>query len=211
MAVLVKAPERIRDDLRRHRPALPGARWSPTASRRRSSPSTRNAACSTRPQLDKLPAAGSQRDRHVGHRQGAKTSTRPYNRDRDDEEKLLDRFRDPDDPLQDADRHRQAADRLRRADPAGDVPRQAAARPHAAAGHLPRQPHLRRAEDPRPDRGLPRHLRRRGQGAGVRRARASRQVVIEHPGAEGQAARGHAEVPGLLPRRATAPCRATRA
>jgi type I restriction enzyme, R subunit len=60
-------------------------------------------------------------------------------------------------------RHRQAADRLRRAHPAGDVPGQAAARPHAAAGHLPGEPHLLRAEDPRPDRGLPRHLRRRGK------------------------------------------------
>ena len=93
----------------------------------------------------------------------------PYRRDRDAEEKLLDRFRDPERPAEDPDRHLQAADRLRRADPAGDVPRQAAARPHAAAGHLPHQPPLRRGEDARPDRGLPRRLRRRGQGAPVRR------------------------------------------
>ena len=39
-------------------------------------------------------------------------------------------------------RHRQAAHRLRRADPAGDVPRQADEGPHPAAGHLPHQPHL---------------------------------------------------------------------
>ncbi len=49
------------------------------------------------------------------------------------------------------------------------VPRQAAARPHAAAGDLPHQP-AHAEQDPRPDRRLPRRLRRRRQGARVRRA-----------------------------------------
>ena len=102
----------------------------------------------------------------------------PYRRDRDAEEKLLDRFRDPADPLKILIVTVEAAHRLRRADPAGDVPRQAAARPHAAAGDLPHEPALRRGEDARPDRRLPRHLRRRRAGAAVRRggrhARSSR-------------------------------------
>ena len=44
---------------------------------------------------------------------------------------------------EDPDRHGEAADRLRRADALRDVPRQADARPHAAAGHRARQPALR--------------------------------------------------------------------
>ncbi len=70
-------------------------------------------------------------------------------------------------------RHRQAAHRLRRADPAGAVPRQAAEGAHAAAGDQPHQPRLPAEQDARPDRRLPRHLRRRRQGARVRREVAS--------------------------------------
>jgi type I restriction enzyme R subunit len=44
------------------------------------------------------------------------------------------------------------------------------------AGHLPHQPHLRRQEDARPHRRLPRRVRRRGQGAGVRRGGLPRVV-----------------------------------
>ena len=64
-------------------------------------------------------------------------------RDKDAEEKLLDRFRDPPDPLKFVIVTAQAADRLRRAHPAGDVSRQADEGPQPAAGHLPHQPHLR--------------------------------------------------------------------
>ena len=44
---------------------------------------------------------------------------------------------------EDPDRHREAAHRLRRAGPLRDVPRQADARPHAAAGDRAREPALR--------------------------------------------------------------------
>ena len=198
--------------LRGHRRALPDARWSPTASRARSSPSTGSRCLLFKAELDKLlpPEATdivmsvqaadkkdhpeyAQYDRSAGRRG---TAARPLPR--------------PGRPAEADHRHGQAADRLRRAHPAGDVPGQAAARPHAAAGHLPREPHLLRAEDPRPDRGLPRHLRRRGGGAGVRRP--ERQAGgQQHPGAEGQAARSDAEVPGLLPWRRPHASRATRA
>ena len=116
----------------------------------------------------------------------------------------------PDRPAEDPDRHLEAAHRLRRADPAGDVPRQAAARPHPAAGDLPHEPALRRGEDPRPDRRLPRHLRRRGPGAPVRRRGHHAGSSPTSPSSIGQAARGDAEVPGLLPRRRPHRRRATR-
>ena len=135
---------------------------------------------------------------------------RPLKRDRDAEEKLLDRYPRPQRPAANPDRHRQAADRLRRAHPAGHVPGQAAARPHPAPGHHPHQPHLRRQEDPRPDRRLPGRLRRRGQVAGVRR-RGLPPGRLRHREAQGAAARRHAEVPGLLRRRRPHASAATRA
>ena len=55
----------------------------------------------------------------------------------------------PERPAEVRHRHRQAAHRLRRADPAGDVSRQADEGPQSAAGHLPDEPHLRRGEDAR--------------------------------------------------------------
>jgi hypothetical protein len=70
---------------------------------------------------------------------------------------MLDRFRDPKDP---ENHHRdvEAAYRVRCSDPPDDVFGQAPAGSHAAGGHLPDEPPLWRAEDPRPDRRLPRHL-----------------------------------------------------
>jgi hypothetical protein len=43
--------------------------------------------------------------------------------------------------------------------PAGLVPRQEVAEPHAAADHCAREPALQRVEGPRPGAGLLRHLR----------------------------------------------------
>ncbi len=142
------------------------ARSSRTASRARSSPSTANPACSTKTNWTSSAAGSSEIVMTVNANE---PQYKPFDRSRDEEERLLDRFRDPERSAEAADRHLQAADRLRCADPAGDVSRQAAARPHAVAGYLPGEPDLLRTEDPRPDRRLPRHLRRRGQGAGVRR------------------------------------------
>ena len=97
-------------------------------------------------------------------------------------------------------RHQQTAHRLRRAHPAGDVSRQADEGPQPPAGHLPHQPHLRPGEDARPDRGLHRHLRRRGPGAGLRREGRAAGGEQHRRAAPGPAAAG-AEVPGVLRRR----------
>ena len=102
-------------------------------------------------------------------RAGRPAEWKQHVRDKDAEEKLLDRFRDPADPLKFVIVTSQAADRLRRAHLAGDVPRQADEGPQPAAGHLPHQPHFRPGKDPRSDRGLHRHLRRRGPRARLRR------------------------------------------
>ena len=133
----------------------------------------------------------------------------PYRRDRDAEEKLLDRFRDPADPLKILIVTSKLLTGLRRADPAGDVPRQAAARPHAAPGDLPHEPTLRRGEDPRPDRRLPGRLRRRRAGDPVRRGR-DHPSRHQHRRAGRQAARGRAEVPRPTSPASTAPSAATR-
>ena len=71
---------------------------------------------------------------------------------------------------QDPDRLRPAADRLRRAGRAGDVPRQAAARPQPAAGHRADQPAAARDEEAHRRRGgLLRRLHEPGEGAQLRR------------------------------------------
>ena len=134
-----------------------------------------------------------------------------YRRDRDAEEKLLDRFRDPADPLKILIVTVEAAHRLRRADPAGDVPRQAAARPHAAPGHLPHQPPVRRGKT----HGLivdylgvfddvAQALAVRRGGRRSRSSPTSTSCVEQLPG-------GDAEVPGVLPRRRPHRRAATRA
>ena len=123
---------------------------------------------------------------------------------KDAEEKLLDRFRDPTDPLKilivttklltgfDApilqamylDKPMKDHNLL-----------QAICRTNRTYG---------RGEDPRPDRGLHRHLRRRGPGARLRReGRAAGR--LEHRRAGQGAAAAHAEVPRLLPRRGPQP------
>ena len=65
-------------------------------------------------------------------------------------------------------RHVQAADGLRCSHLADDVPGPAVARSHPLAGDLPHEPSLWPAQDARPDRRLPRDLRRRGSGDPVR-------------------------------------------
>lgn len=122
-----------------------------------------------------------------------------YARTRDEEERLLDRFRDPNDPL----KLIIVTSKLLTGFDAPILQAMYLDKPlrmHAAPGHLPGEPHLLRAEDPRPDRGLPRHLRRRGQGTGVRRQKRH-GGGIEHPGTQGPAAGGNAEMPGVLRRR----------
>ena len=123
-----------------------------------------------------------------------------YHRDRDAEERLLHRFRDPNDPLKILIVTSKLFDRLRRAHSARDVPRQAAAGPHAATGHLPHEPAVRRDQDARTDRRLPGNLRRRGPGDPVRRG-GQHPRRHEHQRACRRAARGRAEVPGVVPRR----------
>ena len=97
MAVLVKSPARISRDLRRHRAALPGEGRPERLRRDRSSPSTARAACST-----SRNSTGTCRRRAsdiVMSVNSGEEDYAPYRRDRDAEEKLLDRFRDPKDPL----------------------------------------------------------------------------------------------------------------
>ena len=102
------------------------------------------------------------------------TEYAPYRRERDAEEKLLDRFRDPEDSSENHHRDSQAAHRLRRPDSADNVSRPAFAGSHALASNLPHEPPLRTAENARTDRRLSRNLRRRRTGDSVRRRRASR-------------------------------------
>ena len=83
-------------------------------------------------------------------------------------------------------RHRQAADRLRCPDPVRAVPGQAAEGAHAAASDHPHQPGLPAQQDPRPDRRLPRRLRRCRQGVQVRRSESVTADHHEHRGAQGQ-------------------------
>ena len=119
-------------------------------------------------------------------------------RDKDAEEKLLDRFRDPADPLKFVIVTSKLLTWLRCADFAGDVSRQADEGSQPPASHLPYEPHLWPGEDPRPDRGLHRHLRRRGAGSGFRRkSRAAGR--LEHRRTAQGAAGADAEVPGFLP------------
>ena len=196
MAVLVKSPERIARDLRRHRAALPGEgrpeRLRRTGRHLRPS-ELRALQAGARP----APAAGSVGHRHVGEqRRGGIRALPPRSGRRGEAARPLPR---PEGPAEDPHRHLEAPDRLRRADSPGDVSRQAAPGPHAAAGDLPDEPAVRRGEDPRPDRRLPRHLRRCGAGAAVRRE-GRPEGGLEHRRTRRQTARGDAEVPGVLRR-----------
>ena len=103
-------------------------------------------------------------------------------------------------PAEDHHRHREAADRVRRPDPALPVPRQAAARSTRCCRRSRRTNRVVPAEqDPRADRRLPRHLRRRRQVAGLRReVRAAGH--LQHRGAEGAARPGDGRGAGVLPR-----------
>ena len=132
--------------------------------------------------------------------QGDPPEWKAHVRDKDAEEKLLDRFRDPDRSAPVRHRDEQAPHRLRRPHPPGDVPRQADEGPQPPPGDLPDQPDLRPGEDPRPDRGLHRHLRRRGPGARLRRE-GRPAGRLEHRRAAQGPARADAEVPRLLSRR----------
>lgn len=138
---------------------------------------------------------------------GSDERFKPYARSRDEEEKLLDRFPRSQRSAEASHRHGEAAHRLRRADPPG--PGQAATRPHAAPSDLSHESHVRRQEDPRPHRRLPRSVRRCCQVTGVRREGLP-QRRQQHRGAQGPATRGNAEVPRVFPRR-TAQKPATRA
>ena len=66
----------------------------------------------------------------------------PHIRNKSRREALADRFRDAQRSIQDRHRARYVAHRLRRAEPAYDVCRQADARPWPHAGHRPRQPRV---------------------------------------------------------------------
>ena len=101
-------------------------------------------------------------------------------------EALAARFRESGGPVPGRDRARHVADRVRRPEPAHDVPRQADARARPDAGDRAGQPGVPRQAG-RPRRGLPRHRRRAAQGArrvhGVRRDRQGR----DRPGRGGRA------------------------
>ena len=81
-------------------------------------------------------------------------------RDKDAEEKLLDRFRDPADPLQFVVVTSKLLTGFDAPILAGDVSRQADEGSQLAAGHLPNQSHIRSRKDARFDCGLHRHFRR---------------------------------------------------
>ena len=93
----------------------------------------------------------------------------PYRRDRDAEEKLLDRFRDPADPL----KILIVTSKLLTGFDAPILQAMYLDKPlrdHTLLQAICRTNRtLRRGEDPRPDRRLPRRLRRRGAGDPVRR------------------------------------------
>ena len=196
MAVLVKSPERIGAicaDIAQHfqeKVAPNGFGAQVVTFDRRE---LRALQAGTRP----APAAGGVGHRHVGEqRRGRIRALPPRPGRRGEAARPLPR---PEGPAEDPDRHLEAPHRLRRADPPGDVSRQAAPGPHAPAGHLPHEPAVRRGEDPRPDRRLPRHLRRCGAGAAVRRG-GRPEGGLEHRRTRRQTARGDAEVPGVLRR-----------
>jgi type I restriction enzyme R subunit len=95
MAVLVKVPERVQkicEDI-----AGTTRRVAPTASRAWSSRSTRSAACSTRRRSTR--SCRRRRPTSSSRPPASDERFKPYARGRDEEEKLLDRFRDPNDPL----------------------------------------------------------------------------------------------------------------
>ena len=197
MAVLVKVPERVQkicEDIAQHyQDAV-----APNGFKGMVVTFDQECCLLYKAALDKLLPPEATRDRHLRDRQRrALQALRALARRRGEAPRPLPRSERP---AQAPHRHGEAADRLRRAHPPGDVPRQAAARSHAAPGHLPHEPHLRRQEDPRPHRRLPRRVRRRGEGARVRRE-GFPQRRRQYRGAEGPAARGDAEVPRVLPRR----------
>ncbi len=135
MAVLVKVPERIEKicaDIARHFQE----KVAPNGFKAMVVTFDQESCLLYKAALDQLPAARGQRDRHLGLRQGARRRALPplqaRPRRRREAARPLPR---PERPAADPDRHRQAAHRLRRAHPAGHVPRQADARPHPAAGH----------------------------------------------------------------------------
>ena len=198
--VLLKAPEHVRARRRT---------TSPSTSRRRSQPNgfkaqvvvfDREACVLYKEALDEILPPECERGRDVGRpRRHARDWRSRFGRSKDDEEKLLDRFRDPADPLQILIVTVAPAHRLRRAHPAGDVPRQADEGPQPAAGDLPHQPAVP-GEDARPDRRLPRHLRRRRQVADFDE-HAVRQVITNIEELKKQLPEAIADVPRLLPRR----------
>ncbi len=129
MAILVKAPERVQKicaDIARHfQEKVAPERLQGHGGHLR--PGVLPALQGRAGQGD---ARRGERDRDLGQRQRrALQALRPRPRRGGEAARPLPR---PERPAEDPDRHRQAADRLRRADPAGDVPRQAAARPHPA-------------------------------------------------------------------------------
>ena len=145
-----------------------------SATRRSWSPSNREACAKYKRALDKLlPPEWSEA---VYTENAADVVDRPLvaelqlSDEREEEVRLL--FKKADREPEDPDRHRQAAHRLRRAGAVRDVPRQADARPRAAAGDRARQPALRRrrrrAEARRPRRRLRRRPARAEEGAAVR-------------------------------------------
>ena len=124
----------------------------------------------------------------------------PYRRERDAEETLLDRFRDPNDPLKII----IVTSKLLTGFDAPILHRRCISRPtaagsHTVAGDLPYEPPLWPGEDARPYRRLPRDLRRCGEGDPVRR-RGYHARGIEHYRAQEQAAGSDPEVPPVLPR-----------
>ena len=119
----------------------------------------------------------------------------PHIRNKPRREALAQRFRDPERPVPDRHRARHVADRLRRAEPAHDVRRQADARPRPDAGHRPGQPGVP-GQAGRAGRGLPRARRRAEAGAGDLHGERRHGQDRDRPGGGG---RGHAgEVRGLL-------------
>ena len=194
------ACERICEDIATHYQREGRAQRLQGAGRRLS---TGSACLLYKAALDELLGAEASDSGHLGEQGSDESWRRPtkWRIREDEEERLLDRFRDPNDPLKILIVTAKLLTGFDAPDPAGDVPGQAAARPHAAAGHLPHQPHLRREEDARPDRGLPGRVRRRREGAGVRREGLPAAWCPTSTSSRTQLPAAHGEVPRVLPRR----------
>jgi type I restriction enzyme R subunit len=156
MAVLIKAPARV-NAICRHIVTHFQQKVEPNGFKAQVVTFDRQCCVLYKKAMDEL--VGVEASAIVMHTQGGKSDEyASFKLAKDEEEKLLDRFRDPNDPLTFLIVTSKLLTGFDAPDSAGDVPRQADEGSQPAAGHLPHQSCLSR-QDSRPDRGLPGHLR----------------------------------------------------